>query len=102
MSEQRQVWRSGLHEPVNAAAVAAAAAEVVVGIGIATGIVAALQSAAPPAGLGSIYLLAVLEVAIRRGQVAALASAVLSVLTLNYLFVPPRHQLTIAHTADLV
>jgi two-component system sensor histidine kinase KdpD len=102
MSEQRQVWRSGLHESVNTAAVATAALEVALGIGIATAIVAALQSAAPPAGLGSIYLLAVLEVAIRRGQIAALVSAVLSVLTLNYLFIAPRYQLSIAHTADLV
>ena len=102
MSEQLHAWRSGLTESTSSAAVATAALEVVVGVGLATGIVAALQSAAPPAGLGAIYLLAVLEVAIRRGQVAALASAVLSFLALNYFFIAPRHQLSIAHTADLV
>jgi two-component system sensor histidine kinase KdpD len=80
----------------------ATAAEVVVGILVASAFVAALQSAAPPVGLGSVYLLAVLEVAVRRGQVAALASAVLSVLTVNYFFIVPRGRLEIAHTADLV
>ncbi|HEY3729095.1 MAG TPA: ATP-binding protein [Solirubrobacteraceae bacterium] len=89
-------------EPPSGEVALATALEVVIGIAIATGIVAALQSAAPPAGLGSIYLLAVLEVAIRRGQVAALASAVLSVLVLNYLFIAPRHRFAIAHTQDLI
>jgi two-component system, OmpR family, sensor histidine kinase KdpD len=79
------------------------AAEVVIAVGAATAVVAALQSTtSDAAGLGTIYLLAVLEVAIRRGQLAALATAVLSVLTLNYLFIPPRHQLAIAHSQDLV
>ncbi len=78
------------------------ALEVVVATAIATGVVAALQSAAPPAGLGAIYLLAVLAVAIRRGGLAALATAVLGVLTLNYLFITPRDQLDIAHTQDLI
>ena len=49
-------------------------------------------------GLGILYLLAVLAVAIRRGQLPALITAVLSVLTLNYLYIPPRHQLAIAHS----
>ena len=82
--------------------VAADALEVVVGIVVATAFVAALQSAAPPAGLGAIYLLAVLEVAIRRGELAALASAVLSVLVLNYFFIAPRHRFAIAHSQDLI
>ena len=52
--------------------------------------------------MGAIYLLAVLWVAIRRGELAALATAVLGVLTLNYLFIPPRHQFAIAHSQDLI
>jgi two-component system sensor histidine kinase KdpD len=44
----------------------------------------------------------VLAVAIRRGQVAALATAVVSVLVLNYLFITPRHRLSIAHSQDVV
>jgi two-component system sensor histidine kinase KdpD len=78
------------------------AAEAVAATAVATATVAALQSAAPPAGLGAIYLLAVLWVAIRRGELAALATAALGVLTLNYLFIAPRHRLAIAHTQDLI
>jgi two-component system, OmpR family, sensor histidine kinase KdpD len=76
--------------------------EILIGVALATGGVAALQSSAPVQGLGILYLLAVLAVAIRRGQVPALITAVLSVLTLNYLYIPPRHQLSIAHSSDLV
>jgi two-component system, OmpR family, sensor histidine kinase KdpD len=79
-----------------------AAAEVVIAVAAATGAIAALQSTAPPAGLGIVYLLAVLAMAIRRGQFAALSTAVLGVLTLNYLFISPRHRLTIAHSQDVV
>src|SRR5450755_1318451 len=81
---------------------AEAAGETVLAVAAATIVVALLQSAAPPAGLGVVYLLAVLEIAVRRGQVAALATAVLGVLTLNYLFIAPRHQLEIRHTQDLI
>src|SRR5690348_2475774 len=81
---------------------AAAAVETVIAVAIASGAVAALQDSAPATGLGAIYLLAVLEVAIRRGELAALAAAVLSALTLNYFFITPRHQLTIAHSQDVV
>jgi two-component system sensor histidine kinase KdpD len=78
------------------------AAEIAVAVAVATGVIAALQSTAPAAGLGIVYLLAVLALAIRRGELAALVTSVLSVLTLNYLFITPRHQLTIAHSQDVV
>lgn len=78
------------------------AVEVVLAVGVASGAVALLQSAAPPAGLGVLYLLAVLEVAVRRGQRAALVAALLGVLVLNYFFIAPRQALEIAHTQDLV
>src|SRR3954453_601672 len=71
-------------------------------VGLATALVALLDSVATPAGLGSIYLIAVLAVAIRRGQLAALAAAVLGVLTLNYFFIKPLHQLTIADSDNVV
>jgi two-component system sensor histidine kinase KdpD len=80
----------------------ATSAEVLASVALATAAVAALDGVAPATGLGVIYLLAVLDVAIRRGQTAALASAVLSVLTLNYFFIAPRHQLTIRHSQDVV
>ncbi|MBV9603929.1 MAG: DUF4118 domain-containing protein [Solirubrobacterales bacterium] len=77
-------------------------AEIVLAVALATGGVAALQSSTPVEGLAILYLLAVLAVAIRRGQVPALATAVLSELTFNYFFLPPRHQLAIAHSQDVV
>jgi two-component system sensor histidine kinase KdpD len=76
--------------------------EILVAVGLATAAVALLESTAPPAGLGIVYLLAVLMVAIRRGQIPALVAAVLSVLILNYLFITPRHRLEIAHSQDVV
>ena len=52
--------------------VAMAGLEIVGAVAIATLGVAALESTTPAAGLGILYLLAVLAVAIRRGQLAAL------------------------------
>jgi two-component system sensor histidine kinase KdpD len=82
--------------------IAATTLETLAWVGLATGVVAILNSVATAAGLGSIYLLAVLAVAIRRGQVAALSAAVLGVLTLNYFFIKPLHQLTIADSDNVV
>jgi len=78
------------------------ACEIVLAVAAATAGVAALQSSTPVEGLGILYLLAVLAIAIRRGQLAALITAVLSVLTFNYVYITPRHQLTIAHSSDVV
>jgi len=91
-----QRWRT------SASAAAVALAEIVVSVGLATGAIALLQGVAPAAGLGIVYLLAVLTVAIRRGELPALVASLLSVLTLNYLFITPRHRLTIAHSQDVV
>jgi two-component system sensor histidine kinase KdpD len=82
--------------------VAITALEIVVAVGLATGAIAALQSTAPAAGLGIIYLLAVLTLAIHRGEVPALVASILSVLTLNFLFITPRYHLQIAHSQDVV
>jgi two-component system sensor histidine kinase KdpD len=79
-----------------------AALDCVAAVALATGAVAALDSVAPATGLGVVYLLAVLFVAIRRNEIAALATAVLSVLTLNYFFIEPRHRLTIADSENVV
>jgi two-component system sensor histidine kinase KdpD len=81
---------------------AATALETLAWVGLATALVAPLDSVAEPAGLGSLYLIAVLAVAIRRGQVAALAAAVIGVLILNYFFIEPLHQLTIADPDNVV
>ena len=84
-------------------AAAAAGVEILIAVGLATAAVAALQStSSDDAGLGSLYLLAVLFIAIRRGQLAALVTAVLGVLALNFFFIAPRHRLAIAHSQDFV
>jgi two-component system sensor histidine kinase KdpD len=85
-----------------ASTIALQAIEVVVAVAAATGVIAALQDTAPPEGLGVVYLLAVFALAIRRGLAASLAAAVLGGVALNYLFIPPRHELTIAHSSDVV
>jgi two-component system, OmpR family, sensor histidine kinase KdpD len=82
--------------------IAAATAESLVAVAIATGAVALLKQAAPVAGLGVVYLLAVLVIAIHRGEWAALGTAVVSVLTLNYFFIPPIHELSIARSENVV
>src|SRR3954452_6125172 len=69
---------------------------------IASLAVAALKNAAPATGVGVIYLLAVLAVAIRWGEVPALLPAVLAVLILNFFFLPPVHRLTIADSQNVV
>ncbi len=81
---------------------AMAALEVVGSVAVATGLVAVLDTVEPTAGLGVIYLLSVLFVAIRRGQLAALASGVLSVVALNFFFMEPRHRLTISESENVV
>jgi two-component system sensor histidine kinase KdpD len=80
---------------------AAAAAEVLLTVGLATALVAALDTVATSTGLAVVYLLAVLTVAIRRGGGPALAAAVLSVLAFNYFFIAPVHRLTIADSDNV-
>jgi two-component system, OmpR family, sensor histidine kinase KdpD len=82
--------------------IAATTLETLAWVGLATALVALLDSVATPAGLGSLYLIAVLAVAIRRGQIAALAAALLGVLILNFFFIQPLHQLTIADSDNVV
>ena len=78
------------------------AAEILASVAIITGAVALLDQVAPVTGLGVLYLLAVLLIAVRRGQVAALATAVVSVLALNFFFIDPRYRLTIADSQNVV
>jgi two-component system sensor histidine kinase KdpD len=71
-------------------------------ITVATLAVAALEGLTSAANLRVIYLLAVLFVTIRRDEATAIATAVGSVLALNFFFVEPRHQLRISHSEDVV
>ncbi len=82
--------------------IAAVAAEIVASVAIVTGLVALLEQVAPVTGLGVLYLLAVLVIAIRRGQIAAIATAVVSVTALNFFFIEPLYRLTIADSRNVV
>src|SRR2546430_15093899 len=75
--------------------------EAIGAIAVASGAVALLEDVAPVTGLGVVYLLAVLFVASRRGEIAALGTAVAAVLTLNFFFIEPRHRLTISDSRNV-
>jgi two-component system, OmpR family, sensor histidine kinase KdpD len=81
---------------------AKAVIEIVASVAAATGLVALLDEVAPVTGLGVVYLLAVLFIAIRRGQVAAMATSILGVIALNFFFIEPRYRLTIADSGNVV
>lgn len=87
---------------IDTARMAVAGAEALLSVAAVTGVVALLDEVAPVTGLGVLYILAVLFVAVRRGQVAALATAVVSVLALNFFFIDPRYRLTIADSHNFV
>jgi two-component system, OmpR family, sensor histidine kinase KdpD len=74
----------------------------VASVAVATGVVTALDSLTTASGLGTVYLLAVLFVAIRRGEAAALVTAVLSVIALNFFFIEPRYELTVSDSENFV
>jgi two-component system sensor histidine kinase KdpD len=76
--------------------------EALAAIAVATAAVAVLNGLTSADNLRVIYLLAVLFVTIRRDETAAIATAIGSVLALNFFFVEPRHQLRISHSEDVV
>jgi two-component system, OmpR family, sensor histidine kinase KdpD len=90
------VWATRLKQPL------ATAAEIAAAVAVATGAVALLESVASATSLGVVYVLAVMFVAIRRGELPALATAAVSVLVLNFFFIEPRHRLTIADDHNVV
>jgi two-component system, OmpR family, sensor histidine kinase KdpD len=90
------VWPARLKDSL------AAAAEALAAIAVATGAVALLEDVASPTSLAVVYVLAVMWVAVRRGEVPALATAAVSVLVVNFFFIAPRHRLTIADDHNVV
>src|SRR3954469_6224993 len=90
------VWTARLKDSL------AAAGESIAAIAVATGAVAVLDSVANATSLGVVYVLAVMWVAIRRGEVPALVTAAASVLVFNFFFIEPRHRLTISDSHNLV
>jgi two-component system, OmpR family, sensor histidine kinase KdpD len=67
-----------------------------------TGVVFALREAAPVVSLGSLYVFAVLPVAIRYGLAYALGASVLSMLAFNFFFLPPVHSLSLRDSENWV
>jgi two-component system, OmpR family, sensor histidine kinase KdpD len=82
--------------------IAITALEILAWVLLATGIVAGLDRWASVTALGSVYLIAVLAVAVRRGQIAAIITAVVGVETLNFFFVEPLHRFEVSESEDLV
>jgi two-component system, OmpR family, sensor histidine kinase KdpD len=82
--------------------IAGSVLDALVAITVASLAVAVLDGLTSAANLRVIYLLAVLFVAIRRDEATAIATAIGSVLALNFFFVEPRHQLRISHSEDVV
>src|SRR5436190_10216255 len=78
------------------------AGEILAVVAAATALVALLENIASATSLGVVFVLAVMFVAVRRGEVAAVATAFASVLVLNFFFIPPRHRLTIADDHNVV
>jgi two-component system, OmpR family, sensor histidine kinase KdpD len=79
-----------------------AAVEAVVAVGVASLAVAVLETAATVDALAVVYLPAILFVAVRRGQWAAVGAAALAVVAFNFFFVEPRWGLHVSDSEDLV
>jgi len=77
-------------------ALAFSAIVALVTVTVATGVGLAIQNLVPLSNVSLLFLLAVVVSAIRAGYGAALAAAVLSAVSYNYLFIPPRYTLDIA------
>jgi two-component system sensor histidine kinase KdpD len=69
---------------------------------VVTGVVYALRPAAPVLSLGVLYLFAVLPIAAIWGLRFAVAVSIVSMLTFNWLFLPPRHTFHLAESEDWV
>lgn len=69
---------------------------------IATGIGFALDGEVPDAALGTVYLAALVAAAVGFGPWHGLATAALSFVCWNFLFLPPRYTLVIANTQDVL
>jgi len=83
--------------PLLLGAVAAA-----LGVGVATGAVAALEGVAPVVSLSVVYLVAVLAVSTYWGAVLGVATSVVSALAFNFFFLEPVHRFTIADSRNWV
>ena len=67
-----------------------------------TGAIYALRPAAPVLSLGVLYVIAVVTVAVLRGLAYAIPVCVASLLTFNFLFLPPVHTFALRDSANWV
>ncbi len=93
----RRAYAVVMRTPFLAGAAASAAA-----VAIATGAVYALRPIAPVLSLGVLYLFAVLPVAAIWGLGFGVAVSVVSMLTFNWLFLPPQHTFHLAESENWV
>jgi K+-sensing histidine kinase KdpD len=73
-----------------------------VAVALVTGLIYALEPIAPVLSLGVLYLFAVLPVAAVWGLAYAIPVSVLSMLTFNFLFLPPTHTFRLADSENWV
>jgi two-component system sensor histidine kinase KdpD len=69
----------------------ALALECVASVAVVTGLAVAVDALAPASGLGLIYLVAVAFVAMRHGERAAFATALLAAIAFKFFFLEPRY-----------
>jgi K+-sensing histidine kinase KdpD len=74
----------------------------VVAVAVVTGAVFALRPVAPVLSLGVLYVVAVVAVAVLYGLAYAIPVSVASMLTFNFLFLPPVHTLALHDSANWV
>ena len=74
----------------------------VVAVAGVTGAIYALRPAAPVLSLGVLYVIAVVTVAVFRGLAYAIPVCVASLLTFNFLFLPPVHTFALRDSANWV
>lgn len=68
----------------------------------ATGLIELLDAFAPVLSLGSIYLLAIVPIAIVLGLAYAVGASIVSMLALNFFFLPPLYTFTLAESQNWV
>ena len=74
----------------------------VAAVATVTGVIFLLRRYAPVVSLGSLYVFAVLPVAVFGGLVYSLSVALLSGLAFNFFFLPPLHTLRLRNSEDWV
>jgi two-component system sensor histidine kinase KdpD len=74
----------------------------VAAVAAVTGLVYALRPVAPTVSLGVLYVVAVVAVATMRGLVFAIPVSIASMLTFNFLFLPPLHTFALRDSANWV